>query len=152
MKANKLLSNIIALALALPLSMLTGCGNNPKPATSEVPIEDTTVTNDTKPQPIDTTGYKPTPRSQEEVKESWDEFNRKNGYGKDNPSKAYDEGYDAGFEQGTDDAANGLEWHGMYDDSNRYKGKAKADYEDGYEYGYQDGYEAEHSGGEPEEW
>ena len=106
MKANKLLSNIIALALALPLSMLTGCGNNPKPASSEVPIEDTTVTNDTKPQPIDTTGYKPTPRSQEEVKESWDEFNRKNGYGKDNPSKAYDEGYDAGFEQGTDDAAN----------------------------------------------
>lgn len=100
MKANKILTHIlnIALVLILPLSMLTSCGNNPKPASTDVPIEDTTATNDIKPQPIDTTGYKPKPSSKEEVKKSWDEFNRKKGYGKDNLSKAYNEGYDAGFE------------------------------------------------------
>lgn len=152
MKANELLSYIIALALTIPLATLTGCGNKPKPASTDNSEVDTTAISAPKPQPTDTAEHKATPRSKEEVKESWDEFNRKNGYGKDNPSKAYDEGYDAGFEQGTDDAANGLEWHGMYDDSNRYKGKAKSDYEDGYEFGYQDGYEAEHSDREPEEW
>lgn len=83
MKANKILTHIlnIALVLILPLSMLTCCGNNPKPASTDVPIEDTTSVNNAKPQPPDTTGYKPTPRSKEEVKKEWDEFNCKNGYG-----------------------------------------------------------------------
>lgn len=144
--------SILTLAMTLSLLMLISCGNNPKPASTDNSEVDTTAISAPKPQPTDTAEHKATPRSKEEVKKEWDDFYRKNVYGNSKQSRAYDTGYDAGFEQGTYDAANGLEWHGMYDDSNRYKGKARDDYEDGYESGYQDGYEAEHSGREPLEW
>ena len=55
-------------------------------------------------------------------------------------SKYYEEGYDAGYDDGEDDAVSGNGWGGQFDDSCRYKGKAKKDYQLGYEEGYEAGY------------
>ena len=46
-------------------------------------------------------------------------------------SRYYDEGYDAGYDDGEDDAGNGNGWMGQYDNSNRYKGKSRKEYEQG---------------------
>lgn len=55
-------------------------------------------------------------------------------------SKYYEEGYEAGYDDGEDDAISGNGWGGQFDDSCRYKGKAKKDYQLGYEEGYEAGY------------
>lgn len=55
-------------------------------------------------------------------------------------SKYYEEGYDAGYDDGEDDAVSGNGWGGQFDDSCRYKGKARKDYQLGYEEGYEAGY------------
>lgn len=145
-------SQILTISLTIIGSVFISCGNKSNPSLTEGYRPNAVTTGDTTSRHRKAMAPMTTNSSKEEVKKAWDDFYRKNGYGNSKQSRAYDAGYDAGFEQGTDDAANGLEWHGMYDDSNRYNGKSKDDYEDGYEYGYKDGYEAEHSGGEPEEW
>lgn len=55
-------------------------------------------------------------------------------------SKYYEEGYDNGYDDGEDDAVSDNGWGGQFDDSCRYKGKARKDYQLGYEEGYEAGY------------
>lgn len=73
--------SILTLAMTLSLLMLISCGNNPKPASTDNSEVDTTAISAPKPQPTDTAEHKATPRSKEEVKKEWDEYNCKNGYG-----------------------------------------------------------------------
>ena len=42
-------------------------------------------------------------------------------------SRYDDEEYDAGYDDGEDDAVNGNGWMGQYDNSNRYKGEGQCD-------------------------
>ena len=56
-------------------------------------------------------------------------------------SSFYDEGYDAGYDDGEDDAVNGNGWMGQYDNSCKYMGKSRKEYEQGYEEGYEAGYD-----------
>lgn len=56
-------------------------------------------------------------------------------------SRFYNEGYDAGYDDGEDDAVNENGWMGQYDQSCKYKGKSRKDYEQGYEDGYEAGYD-----------
>lgn len=56
-------------------------------------------------------------------------------------SRAYQLGYDRGYEDGEDDALTGNGWEGQFDDSNNFKGQAKKDYELGYCEGYEAGYD-----------
>lgn len=56
-------------------------------------------------------------------------------------SKAYEEGYDRGYDDGEEDAVYQQGWQASFDDSNRYRGKKKADFELGYEEGYEAGYD-----------
>lgn len=57
-------------------------------------------------------------------------------------SAAYEEGYERGYEDGEEDAYAHSGWQTSFDDDCHYKGKKKADYEEGYEDGYEAGYEA----------
>lgn len=52
-------------------------------------------------------------------------------------SRYYEEGYEAGYDDGEDDAVSDNGWGGQFDDSCRYKGKARKDYQLGYEEGYE---------------
>ncbi len=55
-------------------------------------------------------------------------------------SREYQEGYGNGYDDGEDDAVGDNGYGGQYDDSCRYKGKKRRDYEEGYEDGYEAGY------------
>lgn len=55
-------------------------------------------------------------------------------------SKEYEEGYDAGYEDGEDDAICRNGYGGQYDESTRYKGQRRKDYQLGYDEGYEAGF------------
>lgn len=57
-------------------------------------------------------------------------------------SRYYEEGYDAGYEDGIDDASAGYQVLYSFDDITNYKGQAAKEYCLGYEEGYDDGYNA----------
>lgn len=55
-------------------------------------------------------------------------------------SRYYEEGYENGYDDGEDDAVMDNGWGGQYDDSCKYKGKKRKEYQLGYEEGYEAGY------------
>ena len=56
-------------------------------------------------------------------------------------SRWYQEGYDNGYDDGEDDALGRNGYRGQYDDSCKYKGKKRRDYQLGYEEGYEAGFD-----------
>ena len=55
-------------------------------------------------------------------------------------SRYYEEGYEKGYDDGEDDAVMDNGWGGQYDDSCKYKGQKRKEYQLGYEEGYEAGY------------
>ncbi|MGN1376531.1 MAG: hypothetical protein ACI4V5_08245, partial [Prevotella sp.] len=68
-------------------------------------------------------------------------------------SKEYQEGYDAGYYDGEDDAVSRNGYEGQFDDACRYKGQKRKDYQLGYEEGYEAGfYDNVNGNGDDEEY
>lgn len=63
-------------------------------------------------------------------------------------SRYYEEGYDNGYDDGEEDAIGDNGWRGNYDESSRYRGWKRQDYEEGYDEGYEAGYDDNFEGAE----
>lgn len=63
-------------------------------------------------------------------------------------SHFYEEGYDNGYDDGEEDAIGDNGWRGNYDESSRYRGWKRQEYEEGYDDGYEAGYDDNFEGAE----
>lgn len=137
---------IIVVVLVITIwGVVDSCSNNRK---EKVQQNQTPLTTNPTPiydqplycPPVTTSEQQTTEQAQKTQREEPTDATPKNIQPTITISKYYEEGYDNGYDDGEDDAESDNGWGGQFDDSCRYKGKARKDYQLGYEEGYETGY------------